>query len=346
MRYASAPNKGESVAAEIALDDVGPMLIDYSKSGKEISVRELLEYWGYKGRGQHVVATIHRNLRAIGLASEPSFEYGGLSSRIKFVPISESPDDVENDSGPVSDPVTEVNLPSELHVGRIPSSRSEVTTAAEGDSIVLAQTVMIQFNFSQLPVLSQAGQVVGLVSWDTIARKGLVGGAAVVADAMDRSPLILRLTDDLLKSMPQIVQAGCAIIRDESGGIAGIVTTADLSEQFKRLAEPFLLVGRCERELRRVLDSRFSAEELAKAQKYKSTVVGAGALTIGNIQHFLTKPDNWSKLGWQMDQKQFISWIETVRDLRNEVAHFNQDEETSETALDQVRSLTAWLEAA
>src|SRR5437879_8458063 len=49
----------------------------------------------------------------------------------------------------------------------------------------------------------------------------------------------LSASASLYDAIPLIIQHECVVIRDGTGAICGIVTPADLSVQFRDLAEPF-----------------------------------------------------------------------------------------------------------
>jgi hypothetical protein len=62
------------------------------------------------------------------------------------------------------------------------------------------------------------------------------------------------------------VEQGYVLVRDETNKVVGIVTTSDLSLQFKQLTEPFLLLGEIENQVRRLMDGKFTRDELAHAK--------------------------------------------------------------------------------
>lgn len=66
-------------------------------------------------------------------------------------------------------------------------------------------------------------------------------------------------------------------------------------------------------------------------------------MTIGEMKNFLSNPDNWQQLGWNLPQAIIVDWIGVLSQLRNEVAHFHNDAEEITPRLNQVRNLTNWL---
>lgn len=315
------------------------------QSGDAITVRELISYWGAKGRGSQVSEQMRRDMRDQGLATEPPFSYGSLDTPIRVVTMREA-ETISRGDGTFHEPSSSERSDSEeqsetLHVGQIPSALSDLVSVESITSIGRAQTLMIQHDFSQLPVVDN-GDLVGIISWESIAQASLRTRVKRVSDCVTEAQTLNR-DADLLASMPVIVEAGYVIVLDPRGVPTGIVTTADLARQFDRLARPFLSVGECERELRKILDGAFSKEELHTATRYKKPgMPGASAMTVGDIKQFIAKPEVWGKLGLRLSHGAFVDWIEVVRQVRNDIAHFAQDDESIES-LNQVRNLTLFL---
>jgi|SRR5437879_2567101 len=132
----------------------------------------------------------------------------------------------------------------------------------------------------------------------------------------------------LYDAIPLIIQHECVLIRDETRKICGIVTPADLSMQFQELAEPFLLLGAIENQLRAWMAARFTKDDLQTAKDPEDTdrqVNDATDLTFGEYVRFLENPDNWKKLDSKIDRKTFVEQLIKVRDIRNDVMHFDPD---------------------
>ena len=69
--------------------------------------------------------------------------------------------------------------------------------------------------------------------------------------------------------------------------IVGIITTSDLSLQFQQLSEPFLLLGEIENHIRRIIDGRFTKEQLEAAKDgtdSERAVKSASDLTFGEYK--------------------------------------------------------------
>jgi hypothetical protein len=147
-------------------------------------------------------------------------------------------------------------------------------------------------------------------------------------------------TTSILAALPTIVEQGYVLVRDETNKVVGIVTTSDLSLQFKQLTEPFLLLGEIENQVRRLMDGKFTRDELAHAKDpndWERTIENVASLTFGAYLRLLQEPSRWSKLVLAIDRVTFVKDLEAVRVIRNDVMHFDPDPLPEEALLVQRR---------
>lgn len=117
------------------------------------------------------------------------------------------------------------------------------------------------------------------------------------------------------------------MVRANDQRISGILTASDFNEQFRKLAEPFLLVGEIENGLRRMLSGKFTVDELKQACNPEETdrsVEGITDLTFGDYIR-LIQEKAWRKLILGIDRKEFINRLDGIRQIRNDVMHFDPD---------------------
>jgi CBS domain-containing protein len=209
-----------------------------------------------------------------------------------------------------------------------------------------AQSLMMRHDYSQLAVMSDMRNLRGAVTWESIAQAGMRTTELTIRDCVI-SAEVVRFEDDLIHYIPRIVEAGYVFVQAHDRTICGIVTTADLSEEFGRLATPFFLIGEIERRLRRAVDRMFSADELKEVRDPEDTtrdVTSASDLTIGEYVRLLEEPARWLNTGWQVDRAEFIDALNEVREIRNDVVHFSPDP-LDEDQLDKLRRFVRWLRA-
>ena len=209
------------------------------------------------------------------------------------------------------------------------AAANRIPVSVQPDSTITeAVTLMMANDFSQLPVLSGERNVKGVVSWRSIGSRLALGQRPVAArDAMETHAEV-SADASLFAAIPVIVEHQYVLVRGADQRIIGIVTTSDLSVQFRQLAEPFLLLGEIENHLRRLINARFAAAELAAAQDPSDsarTIETAADLTFGEYKRFLEEPERWSRLEIQIDRNSFIGLLEKVREIRNDVMHFDPD---------------------
>jgi len=106
------------------------------------------------------------------------------------------------------------------------------------------------------------------------------------------------------------------------------VTASDLSQQFRELAEPFLLTGEIENFMRRLIHGKFSKDELIGAKDPGDTnreIEGLADLTFGEVARLVENEENWKRIRLSVDRRQFISHQSRVRATRNDIMHFDPE---------------------
>jgi hypothetical protein len=187
---------------------------------------------------------------------------------------------------------------------------------------------MLYFDYSQLPVMQGEFTLKGAVSWKSIGRALALGHlCSSVRDCLEEAAVISSDTS-LFAAIPTIVEKEYVLVRDAKNRIAGIVTTTDLSLQFRQLAEPFLLLGEIENHLRRLSDGKFRQSDVASVKDpsdAQRVITDLSDLTFGEHIRLLENPERWGALGLKIDRSVFVKHLNDVRDIRNNVMHFDPD---------------------
>jgi len=161
---------------------------------------------------------------------------------------------------------------------------------------------------------------------------------------MDQAQII-SAGSSLFDAIEIITKHEYVLVEAQDKTICGIVTATDLSQQFRDLAEPFLLIGECENLLRRLIHGKFLVEELKEARDPNDpnrSVAGVADLTFGEYVRLLEEPRRWNKLKVSVDRREFIDRLKRVREFRNDVMHFDPqgiDPEAMKALRDFVRFL-------
>ena len=183
-------------------------------------------------------------------------------------------------------------------------------------------------DFSQLPVMRNERDVLGMITWKSIGERVSVSGSGqLVSECMDpciKEDRIININDPLLDATEKIANS-YVLVRGEGGVITGIVTASDFAVQFGQLAEPFLVIEEIERHLRRLISGKFSDREMKKTvyKKYRKNVRGPDNLTLGAFSRLLEPSEHWDRLGLDTCHESFLERLESVRKIRNSVMHFD-----------------------
>ena len=326
-----------SEAADAKLENIRGQL----KKGEvppEESVRSFLLWFGAKRRGWLVVNRICSKLDQYGLKTVPNFEYEYLDGQIGFAEKEEKRDEPGPKLGfPESDP--------SYRIGRLESANVPPKSIKPDSSLQEAVTLMIAHDFSQLPVMTTSREVKGAVSWKTIgSRLALKKECNVVRECME-DVKIVSLEDSLSSAISAVDEFDFILVQAGNKEICGIITAADLSVQFGKLAEPFLLVAEIEKSIRGMLHSKFTAAELKQALPSEGDgreIKRLSDLTFGEYVRLLENKERWKKVCIEIDQVAFISLLNKIRGIRNDIMHFDPDG-LEDTDLEILRKFTKFL---
>jgi CBS domain-containing protein len=260
------------------------------------------------------------NLEEIVLQSTPSAVKQAVEQS-ESAPTSPEPDVPEENVGSeTSDPT--------FRIGSLPAANKTLVSVNQDDDVARAVSLMMQHDFSQLPVMQGDREVKGVVTWKSIGlRQALDSKCERVADCREDA----RIVDSnrtLFDAIPIIVEHGYVLVRQRDRRITGIVTSSDLSLQFQALAEPFLLLREIELHVRRLLRGKVTTEDFALLD----SPAPAGRppqdiadLTFGEYVRLFQHPQIWGKLNLRIDGVVLTKLLEDVRQVRNDVMHFDPD---------------------
>jgi CBS domain-containing protein len=331
-----------------------------------ITVRDFLAHFGAERRGAVKVAAIREVLDSLDLETEPNFETAWIGEpmwlRLKGgtpiidatptdglgdeeIILESTPSAIEqameqSGSAPTSaepdipeGPTDMEALDPTFRIGSLPAANKTLVTVNQQDEVARAVTLMLQYDFAQLPVMQSDREVKGVVSWKSIgSRKALSSKCERVMDCQEDA----RIVDSnrtLFDSIPIIVDHGYVLVRQRDRKISGIVTASDLSLQFQVLAEPFLLLREIELHLRKILQGNISKEDFCvfdSALPSNRKPQDITDLTLGDYVRLFEHPQIWGKLNLKIDRIVLTTMLEEVRKVRNEVMHFDPDPMTAE----------------
>lgn len=327
------------------------------------SPRELLAWFSAYRRGVNVVARIRKELKDKSILTVPDFEYEFLDGLVTFALEPAAPDagTEEEDTKPgetaelpttpteeESDTPTSTLITTDptYRIGKLAAANRKPVSVTPDAEINKAVTLMMQNDYSQLPVIVGDRTVKGLVSWQSLgAHLHFDRTATKVGDCM--SPCqVISSEMSIFDAVSEIVKYHVVLVRGKENQITGIVTTTDMSLQFHQLGEPFLLLGEIENHVRQLLDDCYTKEELETVRDPDDEgreINTVADLTFGEYLRLVENEERWAKLGLQLDRKVFIEKLDKVRTIRNDVMHFDPDG-ISEEDLETLRTFASFLQ--
>lgn len=312
---------------------------------EQITVRELLAFWGAKERGDQV-SQIEADLANHGLVTSPSFRAVTLDT---LVSLTTPPDEAEVPAtvgSPVAGelPVAEDDegdddLNVRLTVGNL-SPLEGVESVGPNSTLHEAITKMVINDYSQLAVLSGPRNPRGALTWRSIAQAIHRKPDATVADAIITHVEVVAYDRDLFEVLPALQHHEFVFVTDIGKAVMGIVTTADVARRYGEMATPFFQLGELDQTLRWVLKG---ALDLSTVQPFcRRPIESFDDLGFGDYEHILENKDIWQKLAWPLDRQVFIARLAEIRTVRNKVMHFHPDP-LSEDATKKLRNFTRLL---
>jgi CBS domain-containing protein len=314
------------------------------------TVRELLKWFVAERRGFNVVRRIRAALDEVGLVTWPDFEGEYIDQEVFFMNKQSfsppPPPPPPADTSVATSLVAAAPVDPTHRLGRLKAANRKPVSVTPNDSLESAITLMLTHDYSQLPVMQGDRSVKGMISWKSIGSRLALGrGCSTVLECLEPSHE-LRDEASLFEAIGIIAAHDCVLVRDRENKITGLVTGADITEQFHRLAEPFLLLGEIENRVRLLIFPRFTPQELAEAKDPTDAgrvVEDVSDLTFGEYIRLLENGDRWNKLGLKIDRVKFTEQLRRIRDIRNDVMHFDPDGIT-EDALEDLRRFSRFLE--
>lgn len=164
---------------------IAEILAEDRDAAPHVTVREFLNWYASKRRGQHVVARIRDDLAQHNLITRPDFESAWIGGSItfEFAPAPEVQmeiDEVPAEAEPAGIQVGHDDslIGSESHqwtandpthqLSKLQAANQTVLYVAPNDSISVAVTKMLLHDYSQLPVMTNERTVKGVISWKSI----------------------------------------------------------------------------------------------------------------------------------------------------------------------------------
>ena len=313
MTIANGYNRFERIAADMR----EAITNGAAATPERVSVRELVGWFGYQKRGDQINNHIRNGMEKAGLRPDRDPAVVWLDAVITIELDYEDPNMPRPQQAP--DPTH--------RIGALEAANNRPMHVAPDSPLRAATTIMQLHDYSQLPVMSGEYNVKGIITWKSIGTRLAIGRECEFVRQCMEPAEILPVTAPLFEAIGTIAEHGYVLVRGQNNAICGIVTAADLSYQFMNLAGPFLFVGEIEGHLRHLIHGKFTIDEIRAAALPGEgrDVDGPAGLTLGEYCRLLEGPENWKRLKLNIDRAEFVKHLHQVRDIRNDVMHFNPD---------------------
>lgn len=169
-------------------------------------------------------------------------------------------------------------------------------------------------------------EIKGSVTWRSIAKALAHSRDASLDDALEAAP-VHSYEQDLVDVLGVLYDHDFIFVRDSKREISGIVTTADVVRLYGETATPFFLIGEIDHMLRGAISDTWTIEQVTAVcdPENERSLLSHDDLSFGDYQRMLENPERFEAMGWPLDRATFINRLDEVREIRNGVAHFDQD---------------------
>ena len=286
---------------------------------ERVKIRDFVGWFGYMRRTKRVVSEIRNKMEELELQTAPDFEFTWVDATTSI--------QLTREAGEAAESSEELDDPT-VRIGALEAANRKPTIVKPDKPLTVATTLMHLNDYSQLPVMVNERDVKGVISWKSIGSKlALEHECELVRHCMDQARII-GIGAPLLDAIGDISEHGYVLVRGTDNTITGIVTASDMVHQFTQLASPFLVIGEIEGHLRRLVYKKFTIQEFRDASLSDEggrSITGSADLTFGDYCRLLQNPEYWSRLGLSIDRVTFTKHLDAVREIRNDVMHFEPD---------------------
>lgn len=320
--------------------------VQRTKKAMRIYPSVVTEYLGVSRRGWRVIEAVNKMLEEHDLLCEPDFGSVWFYSEIEIKPKPKIGTG-KHESSEETDPTPRLSLLKAANLNKVKEtgSGSGLITVTRDTPLTEAITLMILHDYSQLPILTGARDVEGIVSWKSIGRAISLGKECLTVSDCKDDVIILNYDEPLFNAVKFVLEKEVVLVRQKDKTISGIVTVTDIGEQFISMAEPFLIIEQIENHIRKLLDQKFAVDELcfSDSQEEKPKPINSlSDLTFGQYIRIISDPKKFEKLKLKVDRTIMIKQLDEVRKIRNDVMHFDPDGITQQN-LELLRQTVAFL---
>ena len=251
-------------------------------------------------------------------------------------------------------------------VERLMEDQGSAFVIQKTDRLTAALDLMIERDFSQLPVVDENRVLLGMVTYESILRAARSFNTKLdelfVRDAMVNAPFHYR-EDDLFDLLDALKVTNAVVIIEPGGCVIGVVTNYDAVEFLRSRTEDLMHVEDVEFVLKELIKRTYMDEkgelDLDKLQtaigKPRAEAAQSGKqaevkkpkafedLNLGDYINLLMTRDIWNFCApiLNVQKESLYELLVKVRQTRNDLAHFRS--EISPRNRDELKYCASWL---
>lgn len=242
--------------------------------------------------------------------------------------------------------------------------KSKMVSVSKEDTILHALSLMLEHDYSQLPVLENNGEfddVVGMVTYEGIIR-GIRNFSINIESLKSRDVMEKAFTcnagDDLFDILDRLKESSSAVVySSEFPEIAGIITSYDITEYFRAQTEDLMRVEDIESTVRDLIQEAYTTirplgeedfvDEIKLNNAAKSVSYGRpknfDKLSLSEYINLLTLSETWGFFEpiFNLPAEPIKNLLNGIRETRNQLAHFRGDLSTEER--DRLKFAVDWI---
>ena len=230
-------NPGKTKGENVSVPELQPIVDRIGETGNPHveTVRDLLGRFGRKRRGWWVVETVKKALVAAGLSTEPDIEAPPIDGSLQFTllsphdkksPTTHTKPTTDRKDDYSSEDAEEKNPTQTVRTLLAAKKRDHVVSVTREQTVADAVTLMLRYDYSQLPVMVGERHVHGMISWRSIGAARIDGRSCHrVADCYEREYDEVKEDTPLLEAVEKITKHEAVLVRGTTATIVGIVTS-------------------------------------------------------------------------------------------------------------------------
>jgi CBS domain-containing protein len=222
-------------------------------------------------------------------------------------------------------------------IDRLLEGRGDPLVVDTGKSVRDALVLMVQKDYSQLPIVDSDGYLVGIISEQSIARTYFHLGERIslldvkVTNCSDKA-VTLPKGRDIFDAL-DLLQNTYALVIVEDRKPVGIITSYDTTNFFRGLSEGLVMVEDIEVTLKQYIDDALpddDSRETARQNAFRHLMKGENdtsptydRMTLADYVNLVSNSKNWERFESRLESKEFFQqYMDQVREIRNQLAHF------------------------